>query len=110
MTAADYQWLIGITVTVVLAVAGIAITAFRAMGNRIDAAVEKMQTAIKDGDDHLHERVSRLRQDMSDGYVRRVDLDSHMLRFDSGVKEIRDDQKAIIRTLAALEARQKQLG
>lgn len=110
MTTADYQWLIGTALGLVLGVAGIAITAFRAVGSRLDAAVEKMQKAIKDGDDHLHERVSRLRQDVSDGYVRRVDLDSHMLRFDSGVKEIRDDQKAIIRTLAALEARQKQAG
>jgi len=102
MTVSDLQWLVGTAIGVVLAVAGIAITTMRAVSGRLDDLVVK----IKDGDDQLHERLNRFRQDVSDGYVRRVDLDSHMLRLDSAIKEIRDDQKAIIRSLAALEARQ----
>ncbi|MFC3074854.1 hypothetical protein [Shinella pollutisoli] len=110
MTLSELQWLVGIAVTFVLAIGGIAIGAFRAVGARIDKAVDQMREAVKDGDDQLHERINRLRQDVSDNYVRRVDLDSHMMRLDSAVKEIRDDQKAIIRSLAALEAKQGRQG
>ncbi|WP_313194589.1 hypothetical protein [Shinella zoogloeoides] len=98
----DLQWLIGTAVGVVLAVAGIAITALRAVNTRLDNVVEQ----IKAGDDQLHERVNRVRDDMANGYVRRVDLDSHMKRTDDTLKEMRDDQKAIMRSLAILEAKQ----
>ncbi len=102
MTVSDLQWLIGTAVGVVLAVAGIAITALRAVNTRLDNVVEQ----IKAGDDQLHERVNRVRDDMANGYVRRVDLDSHMKRTDDTLKEMRDDQKAIMRSLAILEAKQ----
>lgn len=102
MTVSDLQWLIGTAVGVVLAVAGIAITALRAVNTRLDNVVEQ----IKAGDDQLHERVNRVRDDMANGYVRRVDLDSHMKRTDDTLKEMRDDQKAIMRSLATLEAKQ----
>lgn len=105
MTVSELQWLIGIAVTFVLAIGGIAISAFRAMSNKLEKAVERMQTAVKEGDDQLHDRVNRLRQDVSENYVRRIDLDSHMKRVDETLKEVRDDQKQIIRQLAALEAR-----
>lgn len=102
MTVSDLQWLIGTAVGVVLAVAGIAITALHAVNTRLDNVVEQ----IKAGDDQLHERVNRVRDDMANGYVRRVDLDSHMKRTDDTLKEMRDDQKAIMRSLATLEAKQ----
>lgn len=105
MTVPELQWLIGIAMTFVLAIGGIAITAFRAVTSRIDKAVDAMRDAVKDGDDQLHERLNRLRQDVSDNYVRRVDLDSHMKRVDETLKEMRDDQKQIIRQLASLEAK-----
>lgn len=92
-------------VTITLAVAGIAIGAFRAVSARIDEAVSEMRTAVKEGDDQLHDRVSRLKDDVSENYVRRVDLDSHMKRHDDMLKEIRDDQKQIIREMAALGAK-----
>lgn len=105
MTVSELQWLVGTAATFILAVAGIAIGAFRAVSNRIDSAVEKMQKAVKEGDDQLHDRISRVRDDMQENYVRRVDLDSHMKRHDDMLKEIRDDQKQIIRQMAGLEAR-----
>lgn len=104
MTVVELQWLVGIAVSVIFAIAGIAIGAFRSMSAKLDKAVETMRESVKDGDDQLHERVNRLRQDVSDNYVRRADLDSHMTRIDGTLKEVRDDQKAIIRSLAALEA------
>lgn len=105
MTISELQWLVGTAATFILAIAGIAIGAFRAVSNRIDSAVEKMQKAVKEGDDHLHDRISRVRDDMSENYVRRVDLDSHMKRIDDTQKEIRDDVKQIIREMAASGAR-----
>lgn len=103
MTVSDLQWLIGTAIGVVLTVAGIAIGALRAVNIRLDNVVEQ----IKAGDDQLHERVNRVRDDMANGYVRRVDLDSHMKRTDDTLKEMRDDQKAIMRSLATLEAKQQ---
>lgn len=107
MTINELQWLIGIGLTFVLAVLGIAIGAFRAMSNRLDKAVSEVRDAVKDGDEKLHERVNRLRQDVSDNYVRRADLESHMSRSDVTQKEMRDDLKEIIKKLAALESRQQ---
>lgn len=106
MTIAELQWLIGTAVTVVLAIGTIAVASFRGMSAKLEKAVSDMRESVKDGDDQLHERVNRLRQDVSDNYVRRVDLESHMKRLDDTLKEVRDDQKQIIRQIAALEARQ----
>lgn len=106
MTVAELQWLIGTAISVVLAIGGIAVASFRGMSGKLEKAVSDMRTAVKDGDDNLHDRINRLRQDVSDNYVRRVDLESHMKRLDETLKEVRDDQKQIIRQIAALEARQ----
>lgn len=109
----EFQWLIGIAVTVVLSIAGIAVAAFRSMSAKIDEgsmkineAMGDMRTSIKQGEDTLHDRVNRLRQDVSDNFVRRADVESHMKRLDDTMKEIRDDQKQIIRQIATLEAKQ----
>lgn len=102
----EFQWLIGIAVSVVLSIAGIAIAAFRYMSTKIDEAMGDMRTSIKQGEDTLHDRLNRLRQDVSDNFVRRADLESHMKRLDDTMKEIRDDQKQIIRQIATLEAKQ----
>lgn len=106
MTLEELRWLVGISVSTVIAIATIAVTAFRSMSTKLDEAMSSMRTTVKEGDDQLHERVNRLRQDMSDGYVRRVDLDSHMKRLDDTLKELRDDQKHIMKSLAKLEATQ----
>lgn len=44
---------------------------------------------IQKGDDALHERVNRVR----DEYVKRVDLDSHMSRIETNVRELRDENR-----------------
>ena len=99
----EIQWLIGVSVTLLVAIAAIATTAFRAVGARIDGAVKEMREAVSDGDRELHDRVSRLRQDVSDNYVRRIDLDSHMKRLDENNREIRIDLKEVLAKLAKLE-------
>ncbi|MCZ8545087.1 hypothetical protein OOJ09_12910 [Mesorhizobium qingshengii] len=42
---------------------------------------------IQKGDDALHDRINRVR----DEYVRRIDLDSHMSRIETNVKELREE-------------------
>ena len=105
MSVDDFRWLVGTAIGVVTTIAVIAIAAFRAMSSRLDTAVESVETAVKTGDKELHDRVSRLREEMSNAYVRRVDLDSHMARVDATLKELRDDSKEMIKQLAALNAR-----
>lgn len=44
---------------------------------------------IQKGDDALHERVNRVRDD----YVRRVDLDTHMTRLETNVHQLREENR-----------------
>lgn len=85
MTTGELQWLIGTAVTVILAIAGIAIAAFRATASKIDDVAGE----IKTGDAALHERINRVR----DEYVKRVDLDGHMERMEETVKELRAETR-----------------
>lgn len=112
MTVAELQWLTGVSVTVVVAIAGIAIGAFRSMAGRLDRAVERLSmsikdgdkelaTAMKEGDDKLHERINRVR----DEYVPRRELDDHMKRIDATLGEIRTDQKKMLQAVTATAAR-----
>lgn len=104
MTVEQLQWIVGVAASAVIAVAGIAIGAFRAMSARLDIAMNHIDKMVRAGDDALHERVNQLRQDVSDNYVRRIDLDGHLKRLDDTLKEVRDDQKEIIKQLARNEA------
>jgi len=111
MTVTELQWIVGIALSLVAAMVTIAVGSFRAMGNKLDATVgqlrqsiQQQETYMKNGDDALHDRVNRLRQDVSDNYVRRVDLDGHLKRIDDTMKEISDDQKKLIETVTLLTA------
>lgn len=68
------KWLIGIAVTFGLALIG---------------AFKSLSKSIKDGDDALHERINRTRDD----YVRRVDLDVHMAQLRGDVKELKNETR-----------------
>lgn len=109
MSISELQWIVGTALALTAAMAAIAVGSFRAMGNKLDAAVgqlrqsmQQQETYMKNGDDALHDRVNRLRQDVSDNYVRRVDLDGHLKRIDDTMKEVRDDQKKLIETVTLL--------
>jgi len=106
MTVTELQWIVGLSVTVVIAIASIAIGAFRAMAARLDRAVEKLGSdlregdkdlgrAIKAGDDNLHERLNRVRED----YVSRREHDEHMIRIDKTLDEIKASQGKVIELL-----------
>lgn len=111
MTVTELQWIVGLSVTVVIAIATIAIGAFRAMAARLDRVAEKLGSeikdgdkelarAIKDGDDQLHNRLNRVRED----YVPRRELDDHMNRIDKTLDEIKGSQKSIIDLLTSRSA------
>ena len=103
MTVTELQWLVGVSVTVVMAITGIAIGAFRAMAARLDKVAERLASdlkegdkelakAIKAGDDNLHDRLNRVR----DEYVPRREMDDHMNRIDKTLDEIKTGQTKLI--------------
>jgi septal ring factor EnvC (AmiA/AmiB activator) len=69
----ELKWLIGIGITFMIA-------AFTA----ISTALYRTNAAMKAGDDRLHERVNKVRED----YVRRDDLDKHLTRLDTKLDRI----------------------
>lgn len=73
----DIKWLIGTLIGVVALVGGL-VTRDRQMANQIRA-----------GDDRLHERINRTR----DEYVRRDDLDGQIRRLESSVTDMRDEMR-----------------
>ncbi|MDH7787629.1 uncharacterized protein YlxW (UPF0749 family) [Ochrobactrum sp. 19YEA23] len=74
----DLKWLMGTAVTLIVFFSGALIAAFRSLSK-----------SQKDGDDQLHDRVNRVR----DEYVRRVDLDDHVKQLRDGMKEMRDETR-----------------
>lgn len=93
----ELQWLIGTALTVLLATAGMLIAAFRALSAKIDSSNASQTEQIKEGDDKLHERINRVR----DEYVKRIDLDGHLGRIDQTLREMRDEWRDMNRTIIA---------
>ena len=81
----DVKWLVGLSLTVV----GMFVTALWHIGNRIKDVENRTTTAIKDGDDVLHGRINRVREE----YVRRIDLDGHIQRLDKNVEDLRREMR-----------------
>lgn len=65
----------------------------RALTNMIHQNNEETTKSIKEGDDVLHERINRTRDEMNNGYVRRADLDGHLQRIEASLKELKADAK-----------------
>ncbi|MBX8800472.1 hypothetical protein [Pseudochrobactrum sp. MP213Fo] len=74
----DLKWLIGLAAT---------------FGLALIAAFRSLSATIKAGDDALHERINRTRDD----YVRRVDLDGHVSQLREGMKELKDETRESMR-------------
>ena len=76
----DIQWLIGILASAFVAFAGMLFVAFRNLSTKWTTS-----TAA------LHHKID----DVKEKYVRRDDLNHHIGRIDTIVKEVRDEQKAL---------------
>ncbi|WP_421089690.1 hypothetical protein [Pseudochrobactrum sp. MP213Fo] len=70
----DIKWLIGIGIT---------------FGLALIASFRSLSATIKAGDDALHERINRTRDD----YVRRVDLDGHVSQLRESMKELKEEAR-----------------
>lgn len=77
MTTGDVSWILGALMTLVTVIGGII------------ARDRQLARMIQDGDEKLHDRINRVREDM----VHRSDLDSHIQRLDKSVGELRSDVK-----------------
>lgn len=71
----DLKWVIGLAVSMVLAFGTVMIGAFRNVSAKIAG---------------LHGRVD----DVKEKYVRRDDLDGHIMRIDQNVRDLRDEMRA----------------
>lgn len=74
----ELKWIIGIGLTVSLTFVTALITAFRNLAGRVST-----------GDRDLHKRID----DVKDKYVRRDDLDGHIKRLESSVKDLRKEMR-----------------
>ncbi|MBX8802654.1 hypothetical protein HBA92_18110 [Ochrobactrum sp. MR28] len=74
----DIKWLIGISASMAVSFIVALIASFRSLA-----------ASIKTGDDALHERINRTRDD----YVRRVDLDGHINQLRDGMKELKEESR-----------------
>ena len=74
----DIKWLIGISASMAASFIIALIASFRSLS-----------ASIKTGDDALHERINRTRDD----YVRRVDLDGHINQLRDGMKELKEESR-----------------
>ncbi len=77
MAGGDNAWVLGF----ILSGAGL----IAALIGGVVARDRQMSRQIRDGDDKLHERINRVRED----YVRRTDLDGHIQRLENNVDHLR---------------------
>ena len=94
----EIMWLIGVSVTVLVAVGGMVITGFRNANNKASAGDKTLHEKIDNVNRDVNDRIDRVkdnyvRRDDFDGFAARVDAKlGHMeARMESGHKELRDD-------------------
>ena len=74
----ELKWAIGIAVTVCVTFVSALIGAFRTLASR-----------TADGDKDLHNRIDEVQEK----YVRRDDLDGHIQRLESTIKDLREETR-----------------
>lgn len=74
----ELKWAIGVAVTLSTAFTATIIASFRSLAFR-----------ISQGNKELHTRVD----DVKEKYVRRDDLDGHILRIESGIRDLKDENR-----------------
>lgn len=74
----ELKWVIGIAVTLSIVFTTSILGAFRSLASR-----------ISQGNKDLHARVDAVKEN----YVRRDDLDDHIRRIESGIRDIKEDNR-----------------
>lgn len=78
----EIKWLIGVILAVAGIIVGVVAAAWRVLSDR-----------QFNGDSGLHERVNRVRDELSRDFVRKSDLDGHLARIDKSVQDLRDEAR-----------------
>jgi len=81
----DLKWAIGIAVTLTLGWGTILIGAFW----RLVSMIRRVEDEVDGSNRELHARISRVREDA----VQKTDLDGHLLRLSSDMREMRDEHR-----------------
>ncbi|PYE89563.1 hypothetical protein [Phyllobacterium leguminum] len=76
--SSEIQWLIGVSVGLIVG-----------FGTTLIAAFRSLSKSREEGDSALHARINTVR----DEYVRRVDLDGQINQLREGLKELRDETR-----------------
>lgn len=92
MGGVDWSVIIGF-VGLIVVIVGAVIARDRAITNTIHTNHEAALKESNDGDDKLHSRINDVRETMTNGYVRRDDLDGHLQRIEKGVTELRTEMR-----------------
>ena len=88
----EFSSLLGVGGLAAVVIGGV-IARDRQITNIIHKNHEEIIAAISDGDDKLHERINRTRDDMSNMYVKRADLDGHLQRIENSVASMRQEMR-----------------
>lgn len=75
---ADLKWVVGVGISLIIALATTIIGSFRNLASRITS-----------GHSDLHGRIDKVKDD----YVRRDDLDGHIRRLERSVSELREEMR-----------------
>lgn len=85
----DLKWLIGVAVSITLAVTGMMITSFRMLSTKISTNSRNLHEKVEDNHREVHGRIDNVKEK----YVRRDDLDGHIERIDRNIAEMRAEQR-----------------
>ena len=93
----DLKWAIGIIVTVTVFIGGVLVGAFW----KVVGMIKEERTKSSENTKELHARIDRVR----DETVKKSDLDAHIMRLGSDIRDMRkEQQEASAATNARLDA------
>lgn len=78
---------------IIITVVGGVIARDRQLSNMIHNNHDEAAEDRAKGDERLHERINRIREEMAQSYVRREDLERHIARIEATVTEMRREMK-----------------
>jgi hypothetical protein len=66
----------------------------------LQSAIQRNTEAIRRGDDALHERVNRVREELAKDFVRKADIDAHLSRVDETYRDLRTEMREGMKDIA----------
>jgi hypothetical protein len=104
---ADIKWLIGIAVGFFSTFGGVLIMAFRNLSSKISDGNRDIYARIEDDGKDVNRRID----DIKMRYVRRDDMDGHIQRLETGIKDLRgetrDQHQQVLQAISTIGNNQK---